>query len=84
MSKADTECFFNGKMMQQSVCYKNCPSSITRSESGAAACLAMVLEEPSCGNKWLEVGNNKCYCYASDMTECDEYNDGGEDLYEIK
>ena len=64
------------------MCRGDCPS-VNRGEEGVASCFARVQMDPTCGDKWFEVGDNKCYCYPKDWSECDVMEDGGEDLYEI-
>merc|ERR1719158_1171832 len=62
---------------QMQVCRGNCPD-VNRQPDGVRACFERGQQDDRCGDKWFEVGNNKCYCCPKDWSECDVMNDGGE------
>ena len=61
----------------------SCGDDVTRGSKGVAACLSLVTEDKSCGDKWIEVGDYKCYCYPPDQVDCEVVTESKEDLYEI-
>ena len=66
------------------VCYgADCGDDVNRGPKGVAACLSLVTEDKACGDKWFEVGVNKCYCYPRDQVDCELVKELKEDLYEI-
>ena len=78
--QAEAEC----RGGQKEVCRGDaCGGVVNRESDGVAACLSLLREDATCGDKWFEVGNNKCYCYPVGLEECDIMSDGGEDLYQI-